>query len=218
MAAYTAVIGTIVTFVSAYLIEKTRRVFLLRQAAYLLSIIPLALPGLVIGISYIFFFNRPSFDVPLLGVSIPNPFNALYGTIWIMVVANIIHFYTVSFLTSTSALRQLDKEFETVSESMSVPFYTTFLRVTVPVCLPAIIEVAMFYFVSAMATVSAVIFLYSADTAVASVAVVNMDDAGDQAPAAAMCMLIVITNILVRVCSEVVNFIFNRSTQAWRTR
>ncbi len=218
MATYTAVVGTVVTFVSAYLIEKTRRVFLLRQAAYLLSIIPLALPGLVIGISYIFFFNRPSFDVPLLGTSIPNPFNFLYGTIWIMVLSNIIHFYTVSFLTSTSALRQLDKEFETVSESMSVPFTATFFRVTVPVCLPAIIEVAMFYFVSAMATVSAVIFLYSADTAVASVAVVNMDDAGDQAPAAAMCMLIVVTNILVRSLSEVLNSVLARSTQAWRTR
>lgn len=216
MAGYTAVIGTTVTFISAYLIEKTRKVFILRQGAYLLSIIPLALPGLVIGISYIFFFNKPSFDIPFLGMSIANPFNALYGTIWILVLANIIHFYTVSFLTSTSALRQLDKEFETVSESMSVPFYTTFFRVTVPVCLPAIIEVAMFYFVSSMATVSAVIFLYSADTAVASVAVVNMDDAGDQAPAAAMCMLIVITNIVVRCFSEGINFLFNRSTQTWR--
>jgi iron(III) transport system permease protein len=76
----------------------------------------------------------------------------------------------------------------------------------------------MYLFVSSMATVSAVIFLYSSDTTLASVAVVNMDDAGDQAPAAAMCMLIVITNILVRTGSEVVNAIFKRATSAWRTR
>jgi len=218
MASYTALIGTILTFISAYLIEKTRQIRILRQASYLLSIIPLALPGLVIGISYIFFFNKPNFTLPFTSISFANPLHALYGTIWIMVLANIIHFYTVSFLTSTSALRQLDKEFETVSESMSVPFYTTFMRVTVPVCLPAIVEVFMFYFVSSMATVSAVIFLYSADTTLASVAVVNMDDAGDQAPAAAMCMLIVITNIVARCISEGVNALFRRSTQAWRTR
>jgi iron(III) transport system permease protein len=218
MAGYTALIGTTVTFISAYLIDKTRRIFILRQGAYLLSIIPLALPGLVIGIAYIFFFNKPHFVIPFTGISFSNPLHALYGTIWILVIANIIHFYTVSFLTATSALRQLDKEFETVSESMSVPFYTTFFRVTVPVCLPAIVEIAMYYFYSSMATVSAVIFLYSADTTLASVAVVNMDDAGDQAPAAAMCMLIVLTNIGVRSLSEFVNFLFRKSTQAWRSR
>ncbi len=76
----------------------------------------------------------------------------------------------------------------------------------------------MYYFVSAMATVSAVIFLYSADTVLASVAVVNMDDAGDQAPAAAMCMLIVLANVFVRLLGEGVNHLFNRSTQSWRTR
>ena len=218
MAAYTALIGTIVTFSSAYLIEKTRRVAILRQASYFLSIIPLALPGLVIGIAYIFFFNTTHFEIPFTNISFSNPMHALYGTLWIMIIANIIHFYTVSFLTATSALRQLDKEFETVSESMSVPFYRTFFRVTVPVCFPAILEIAMYYFVSSMATVSAVIFLYSSDTAVASVAVVNMDDAGDQAPAAAMCMLIVIANIVVRSFGEGVNAFFRKATRAWRTK
>lgn len=216
MAAYTAVLGTLIAFVSAYLMEKTRGMKFLRQAAYLLSIIPLALPGLVIGIAYIFFFNKPVFLIPLFGIEIPNPLNALYGTMGILIIANIIHFYTVSVLTATTALRQLDKEFETVSESMSVPFYTTFRRVTVPVCLPAILEIAVYYFVSSMATVSAVIFLYTADTKLASVAVVNMDDAGDTSSAAAMCMLIVITNILVRLSFEGISVFLKKRSQAWR--
>lgn len=218
MALYTAFFGTLAVFFSAYLIEKTRGMAPMRQSAYFLSIIPLALPGLVIGIAYIFFFNKPSWGIPFLEVEIPNPLNALYGTMAILVLSNIIHFYTVGFLTATTALRQLDKEFETVSESMSVPFYRTFFRVTAPICLPAILEIAMYFFVSAMATVSAVIFLYSADTRLASVAVVNMDDAGDTAPAAAMCMLIVITNILVRGLFEGINYLFRRKTQAWRLR
>lgn len=218
MAVYTAAFGTTAVFLSAYLIDKTRGMAVFRQAAYFLSIIPLALPGLVIGIAYIFFFNRPSWLVPVLNFELTNPLNVLYGTMGILVISNIIHFYTVSFLTATTALRQLDKEFETVSESMSVPFYRTFMRVTVPICLPAILEIAMFFFVSAMATVSAVIFLYSADTKLASVAVVNMDDAGDTAPAAAMCMLIVMTNIVVRILFEGVTVLFRRKTQTWRLR
>lgn len=216
MACYTALFGTIITFASAYLAEKIKEARLLRQGVYLLSIMPLALPGLVIGIAYIFLFNAPSFRLGSL--SIPNILNPLYGTMAILVVANIVHFYTVSFLTATTALRQLDNEFEAVSDSLGVPFYKTFMRVTVPVCLPAIIEIALFYFVNAMATVSAVIFLYSSDTRLASVAVVNMDDAGDTAPAAAMCMLIVGTNIVVRVLLEGVRFFVTRKTDRWRSQ
>jgi iron(III) transport system permease protein len=136
----------------------------------------------------------------------------------ILVICNIIHFYTVSFLTATTAIRQLDKEFESVAESMAVPFYRTFMRVTVPVCFPAILEIAVFYFVSSMATVSAVIFLYSSDNPLASVAVINMDDAGDTAPAAAMCMLIVFANVIVRSLAELISRRFKRRTQGWRSR
>lgn len=216
MSFYSAVAGTAVTFGSAYLIEKSRGMPYLRQGTYFLSIIPLALPGLVIGLAYIFFFNAPGWE--WLGFRIPNPFHFVYATMAILVVSNIVHFYTVSFLTATTALKQLDKEFETVSESMAVPFYRTFWKVTVPVCLPAILEIGMFYFVNSMATVSAVIFLYSADIPLASVAVANMDDAGDTAPACAMSVLIVGTNLAVRLIYGLLTRGMKRRTQAWMVR
>jgi iron(III) transport system permease protein len=216
MSACTAIAGTVITFVGAWVIEKTKGAERLRKAAYLLSIVPLALPGLVIGIAYVFFFNKPSLSLPFTSLHVANPFASLYGTLALLVLSNIIHFYTVSFLTATTALRQLDKEFEVVSESMAVPFYRTFIRVTVPICFPAIIEIAAYYFVSSMATVSAVIFLYTSRMPLASVAVVNMDDAGDTAAAAAMCMLIVGVNILVRAATEGVCWMFARRTQTWR--
>jgi iron(III) transport system permease protein len=216
MSLYSAVLGTVMTFGSAYLIEKGRGMRALRQVSYMLSLVPLALPGMVIGLSYIFFFNTSTWS--LLGWDIPNPFNVLYGTMGVLVLSNVVHFYTVSFLTATTALKQLDREFETVSESMGVPFYRTFARVTVPVCLPATLEIAIYYFVNSMATVSAVIFLYSADLPLASVAVANMDDAGDIAPAAAMAMLIVGVNILVRGLYGFVNRWVQGTTQAWARR
>jgi len=213
----TACVGAPLTFISAYLIDKTKGMPQLRAAGYFLSILPLALPGLVIGIAYIFFFNRPTMNIPFTGIEFPNVFNPLYGTAAILVICNVVHFYTVNFLTATTALRQLDKEFENVSESMAVPFWITFWRVTLPVCLPAVLEIAMYYFVSAMATVSAVIFLYTPETRLASVAIVNMDDAGDTTAAAAMCMLIVFLNIGVRILFEIVSFGFRRRASAWRT-
>ncbi|MGE4290725.1 MAG: putative 2-aminoethylphosphonate ABC transporter permease subunit [Desulfovibrio sp.] len=216
MSLYTAVVGTSVTFVSAYLIEKSRGMRSLRQASYFLSIIPLALPGLVIGMAYIFFFNAPGWNI--FGVEVPNPFNWMYATMVILVLSNIVHFYSVSFLTATTALKQLDKEFETVSESLGVPFYRTFFEVTVPVCLPAILEVGMYFFVNSMATVSAVIFLYSADIPLASVAIANMDDAGDIAPACAMSVLVVLTNIAVRGLYTLLTASVRKRTGAWIKR
>jgi len=216
MSLYTAIIGTSVTFASAYLIEKSRGMRSLRQTSYFLSIIPLALPGLVIGLAYIFFFNAPGWTI--FGITVPNPFNWMYATMSILVLCNIVHFYSVSFLTATTALKQLDKEFETVSESLGVPFYVTFFKVTVPVCLPAILEVAMYFFVNSMATVSAVIFLYSADIPLASVAIANMDDAGDIAPACAMSVLVVVTNIGVRGLYSLLTKSVRARTQAWTKR
>ncbi|MBP1963633.1 putative 2-aminoethylphosphonate ABC transporter permease subunit [Paenibacillus aceris] len=201
----TAVAGTMITFIFAYLIEKTRSMKGMRQVGYFLSILPLALPGMVIGLAYIFFFNDPS-----------NPLNWIYGTMAIIVLANITHFYAVPFITATTALKKLDKEFELVSESMRVPFYKTFLRVTVPMSLPAIIEIAMYFFVNSMVTVSAVVFLRSADMNLAAVALVNMEDAGDVAAAAAMSTLIVGTNITVRLVYEFILKKVKKRTAAWQ--
>ncbi|MED4584442.1 putative 2-aminoethylphosphonate ABC transporter permease subunit [Brevibacillus choshinensis] len=204
---YSAVVGTVITFINAYLIEKTRFMKGLRQVGYFLSILPLALPGLVIGLAYIFFFNHPD-----------NPLNWMYGSILILVLANLIHFYAVPFISATTALKKLDKEFELASESMGVPFYVTFWRVTVPMSLPAILENAAYYFINSMVTISAVVFLYSADFKLASVSIVNMDDAGDVAPAAAMSVLIVLTNIVVRIVYEIGTKKWRERTGAWQKR
>ncbi|WP_431809763.1 putative 2-aminoethylphosphonate ABC transporter permease subunit [Brevibacillus agri] len=191
VAALTAVIGTCVTFLSAYVMEKAKVWRGLRQVGYFLSILPLALPGLVIGLAYIFFFNNPA-----------NPLHGLYGTIWILVLANVVHFFAVGFITATTALKKLDPEFEQAAESMGISQAKLFWRVTVPVCLPAIIEMAVYFFINAMVTISAVVFLYAADFKLAAVSIVNMDDAGDIAPAAAMSVIIVVLNIIARAGAE----------------
>ena len=207
MALYTAFFGTIVVFSGAYLVEKGRGFERGRALFQLLAMTPMAVPGLVLGLAYIFFFNHPD-----------NPLNFLYHGMAILVISTITHFYTVAHLTAVTALKQMDREFEAVAASLKQPFYKTFWRVTVPVCMPAILDIAIYLFVNAMTTVSAVIFIYGPDTALASVAVLNMDDAGDIAPAAAMGMMIFYTAAGVRVLHYFVAKYLERRTQAWRTR
>jgi len=201
----TALFGTFLIFGTAYLIEKTRGMGGVRALMRLLAAIPMAVPGMVLGLGYIFFFNVPA-----------NPLHFLYGTMTILVLSTIIHYYTSSHLTAVTALKSLDNEFEAVSASLKVPFYKTFARVTVPVCLPAILDIARYLFINSMVTLSAVIFLYSPDTKLASVAIVNLDEAGEIGPAAAMATLIVATSTLVCLAYALLTRVLLRRTQAWR--
>ncbi len=212
---FSAFMGTAIVFLTAYLVEKTRILPRLRGFIYLLAIIPMALPGLVIGLSYIFFFNRPGFPLPFTDVVLPNPLNAVYGTVAILVIANIVHFFAVSFITATASLKKMDNEFELVSESMGVPFYKTLWRVSIPVSLPAIMEIVMYFFVNSMVTISAVIFLYPGDFKLAAIAIVNMEEAGDTAAAAAMSALILVTNIVVKILYETILKRMHQKNQRW---
>jgi len=207
MAFYTALFGTAIVFTGAYMVEKAKGFGAVRGAVQFLAILPMAVPGMVLGLAYIFFFNHPD-----------NPLNVIYGTMVILVIVTITHFYTVSHLTAMTALKQMDPEFESVSASLKVPVHRTFLKVSVPVCLPAILDISIYLFVNAMTTVSAVIFLYSTDTSLASVAALNMDDAGDIAPAAAMCVTILFACAAVRILHVLATIGLQKRTQAWRTR
>lgn len=205
MACYTAVFGTIIVFSGAYFVEKSRGLKKGRSILHFLSMIPMAIPGMVLGLAYIFFFNHPN-----------NPLNFLYGTMAILVICTITHFYTVSHLTALTALKQIDNEFEHVGSSLKQPFYKTFFRVTLPISLPAIFEIGIYFFVNAMTTVSAVVFIYSFNTTLASVAVLNMDDQGDIAAAAAMGMMIFYTNVSVRVAYVIITQKILVKFQSWR--
>jgi iron(III) transport system permease protein len=127
----------------------------------------------------------------------------------------VIHYFTVPFLTATTALKQMDAEFESVSASLGVPFYKTFGRVTVPLALPSIIGISMYFFLNAMVTLSAVVFLVAPGTELAAVAVLLMDDAGDTAQAAAMSVLIIGVGLLVRLAYWLVLRGVARRAQAW---
>jgi iron(III) transport system permease protein len=202
VAALTAVAGTTLAFVGGYVVEKCRTAA--SGPLYLLSVLPVSVPGMVLGLAYIFTFNAPG-----------SPLNALYGTLAILIISNVIHYFTVGFLTATTALKQMDAEFENVGASLGVPFYRTFWRVTVPIALPSIVAISMYFFLNAMVTLSAVVFIIAPGTELAAVAVLLMDDAGDTAQAAAMSVLIIATGLTVRMLYWLAMRGITARTQAW---
>ena len=205
MALCTALIGSAVIFTGAYLMEKTNGQKRLNLALRMLSFVPMAVPGLVLGLGYVFFFNLPG-----------NPLHVFYGTMTLLVVCTIAHYLTTAHMTATTALRQLDSEFEAAALSLKAPLYRHYWRVTLPICLPALLDIVRYLFVSAMTTVSAAIFLYSPDTILAAVAVLNMDDAGNVGGAAAMSTLILFTSAGVSLLLAWASRGVLRRSQAWR--
>ncbi|MDB5381832.1 MAG: putative 2-aminoethylphosphonate transporter, ATP-binding protein [Rhodospirillales bacterium] len=146
LATLVAVIGAPAIFTIAWLLERGPQSGPVPGLLRLTAILPLAIPGLVLGLAYILFFNHPA-----------NPLGYFYGGLVILVVNSLVHFYTVGHLTALTAIRQLDPEFESVGASLRVPVFVTFRRVTAPICLPAILDIAVYLFVNAMTTVSAMI-------------------------------------------------------------
>ena len=205
MAAGTAVVGTALVFLGAYLLEKTKGAGPLRAAVQLLAMLPMAVPGLVLGLGYIFFFNAPA-----------NPLGGLYHTLALLTVCTIAHFYTTGHLTAVTALKALDSEFEAVSASLKVPWWTTLRRVTLPICTPAMIDIARYFFINAMTTISAVVFLYSPETKVAAIAILNLDEAGEMGAAAAMAVLITATSSVAMLLFMALGWFVERRTQAWK--
>jgi iron(III) transport system permease protein len=205
MAAGTAVFGTLLVFSGAYLLEKTQGAGPLRGSVRLLAMLPMAVPGLVLGLGYIFFFNAPG-----------NPLGGLYHTMTLLTVCTIAHFYTTGHLTAVTALKALDAEFEAVSASLKVPFWVTFRRVTLPICTPAMIDIARYFFINAMTTISAVVFLYSPETKVAAIAILNLDEAGEMGAAAACAVMITAASSVAMLAFTALGWWVDRRTQAWR--
>lgn len=205
MSLYAAFFGTILIFVGSYLVEKMRADKSLREILQMVALMPMAIPGIVLGLAYIFFFNARE-----------NPLNFIYATMAILVINTVVHFYTVSHLSAVTAIKKLDQEFESVSLSLKVPIYKMFFKITLPVCLPTVFDIFIYLFCNAMTTVSGVIFLYSYDTTLASVSAIHLDEQGDVAGAAAMAMLIVYISFVVRGLHTLVSTLLLKRTQAWR--
>lgn len=168
-------LGAVFSLLTAYIVEKKRPPG--ARLLYLLAIIPAAIPGMVLGLAYIFAFNRP-------GV-------VFYGTIWILVIANIVHYLTLGVLAGIANLKQIDRSLEEAAVSLGAGVLMTFRRVLFPLSRVAFVSSALYFFMTSMVTISAVIFLYAPGTKTAAISVLLLDDAGESGEAAAMSTLII---------------------------
>ncbi|HDR15891.1 MAG TPA: ABC transporter permease subunit [Desulfobacteraceae bacterium] len=170
------IIGSFVTLLAAYIIE-TKKPFG-KQILYLFSVMPAAIPGLVMGLGYILAFNKPHYF--------------FYGTPWIIVINIIICNFTLGILSSISNLRNIDPSVEEAAISLGSDTIRTFFRIIFPLSRVAFLQNFIYFFMRAMTTISAVIFLVSATVHLAAIEIIMLDNDGWTASANAMCTSIIV--------------------------
>ncbi len=175
-----AAIGVVVVFAGAYVAHMRNGV--LARTIRTLAVLPAAIPGMVLGLALVLIFNDPR-----------NPMGFLYGTLLLLALGNVFHYHAQGFLTSSTRLKQISNSFEEASRCAGARLSQTLRRITIPLILPTVLAVAAFFFMRSMVSLSAVIFLVSAKTSLASVSVMLLGDVGSASAAAAFSTCIVAT-------------------------
>ena len=142
VALLTALLGTCLSYFAAYCSTRAKK-RLSSQVLHFMSMLPLAFPGGVLGLSYVMTFN----NIPL------------YGTIFMLVIANIIHFFSSPYLMAYNSLSKFNPNLEDVAHTLGIGRIRMLVNVYVPSTLYTIVEMYSYFFVNAMVTISAVSFL-----------------------------------------------------------
>jgi iron(III) transport system permease protein len=162
--------------VTAYLLTRQRFV---GQAAFEFgTMLSFAIPGTVIGVSYILAFNVPPIEIT--------------GTALILVACNVFRNMPVGVRAGMASMAQIDRSLDEASTMLGARGPTTLRRVLLPLLKPAVIAALVYSFVRAMTTVSAVIFLVSAEYEWATTYIINRVVNGDYGIAIAYSSVLIV--------------------------
>lgn len=146
----TAALGSLTAYGAALTTARSRLPGRVKRVIENISLITNTIPGMVIGIAYLLIFSG----------------TPLQNTLFLIVVCNVIHFFSTPYLMIKSSLTKMNDSWETTAMLMGDTWLKTIVRVVTPNTMSTILEVFSYYFVNAMVTVSAVIFIAGARTMV----------------------------------------------------
>lgn len=181
IAFFVSIVGTIIAYFVAYLTARIKGK--MSKIAHILTISSLAIPGIVLGLSYTICFKG----------------TPIYNTYIILILVNIIHFIATPYLMAYNALQKVNPNYEVVAKTCNIPTYKIIKDVIVPCTKKTIREMFSYFFVNSMITISAVAFLFNTKTMPMSLLINNYEGDFLLGEAAIISLVILFFNIIVKL-------------------
>lgn len=138
----TSFIGTVTAYITAFLTARSKRNWG-TQTLHLISMVSLAIPGIVLGLAYVLFFRG----------------SWIYGTLMMLVLVNMVHFFASPYLLAYNSLSKFNQNLEDVAATLGIAPWRMLKDVYLKCTQKTILEMFSYIFVNAMVTISAVSFL-----------------------------------------------------------
>lgn len=183
VAAITAVIGTLMAYGGALVTARSSVNEKIKKIIDSIALITNTIPGMVIGIAYLFCFT---------GTTLQNTFG-------ILIICNTVHFFSTPYLMMKNSLSKMNASWETTAMLMGDNWVKTIIRVVTPNAVSTLIEVFSYYFINAMVTVSAVIFLAGARTMVITTKIKELQYFNKFNEIFVLSLLILFTNMISKL-------------------
>ena len=183
VAVCTALIGLLVTYGAALATARSGLNGKLKGVIDAIALVTNTIPGMVIGIAFMFIFS---------GTPLQNTFP-------LIILCNVVHYFSTPYLMMRNSLSKLNSSWETTASLMGDNWIKTIVRVVTPNMTSTILEVFSYYFVNAMVTVSAVIFIAGARTMVITTKIKELQYYTKFNEVFVLSLFILGTNILVKI-------------------
>ena len=188
VAALTAVIGSIVAYGAALVTARSKISAGCKGVIESIALVTNTIPGMVIGIAFLLMFS---------GTSLQNTFA-------LIIICNVVHYFSTPYLMMKNSLEKMNASWETTALLMGDNWMKTIFRIVTPNALPTILEVFSYYFVNAMVTVSAVIFIAGARTMVITTKIKELQHFAKFNEIFVLSLCILFTNIAAKLLFQAV--------------
>lgn len=182
-----SLIGTIIAYSTAYI--TARRKGKISRIIHIMTIISLAIPGIVLGLSYTIGF-KSSF---------------IYNTYLILIIVNIVHFIASPYLIAYNALQKVNPNYEVVAKTCNISVFKIIKDVIIPCTKKTIMEMLVYFFVNSMITISAITFLFNTQTMPLSLLVNTYEASMMLGEAAIVSLIILIFNVIAKGIVYLIN-------------
>lgn len=182
VALITAFVGTLIAYGGALVTARSTVSGKLKKVIDSIALVTNTIPGMVIGLAYLFVFT---------GTPLQNTFP-------IIIICNIVHYFSTPYLMMKNSLSKMNASWETTAMLMGDSWAKTIARVVTPNALSTLLEVFSYYFVNAMVTVSAVIFIAGARTMVITTKIQELQYFNEFNEIFVLSLLILFTNLIAR--------------------